>query len=95
MRLTSFEITKIKEIVHRYVPKALVYIFGSRVDDSKKGGDIDILIIDDEKVNLDLKLEIIVDLNLEIAEQKYDVVSFDYSDDNPFKSYVLDHAILI
>ena len=45
MRLKDFEIRAIKEAVRSMDSKAKVYLFGSRVDDTKKGGDIDLLII--------------------------------------------------
>lgn len=45
MRLNEEEISAIKEIVQELDREAKVYLFGSRVDDSKRGGDIDLLIM--------------------------------------------------
>jgi predicted nucleotidyltransferase len=44
MRLTDRERKTIVSTVHRYDAQAQVYLFGSRVDDAKKGGDIDLLV---------------------------------------------------
>jgi hypothetical protein len=44
MRLTDRERDTIVSTVHRYDEQAQVYLFGSRVDDAKKGGDIDLLV---------------------------------------------------
>jgi len=44
MRLTDRERNAIVSAVHRYDAQAQVYLFGSRVDDAKKGGDIDLLV---------------------------------------------------
>lgn len=45
MRLTPGETTAIREEIARLDPKAEVYLFGSRVDDASRGGDIDLLVI--------------------------------------------------
>jgi len=45
MRLTDKQIDKIRVAVDETVANAKVKIFGSRLDDSAKGGDIDILVI--------------------------------------------------
>jgi predicted nucleotidyltransferase len=44
MRLSDRERNAIVSAVHRYDAKAQVFLFGSRVDDAKKGGDIDLLV---------------------------------------------------
>ena len=45
MRLSKKEIDSIKNIISLYCPDAKIYLFGSRLDDSKRGGDIDLFII--------------------------------------------------
>jgi len=45
MRLTASEITAIREEIGRLDPEAEVYLYGSRVDDRARGGDVDLLVI--------------------------------------------------
>ena len=45
MRLTSKEVEIIKNQVYKIFKDAEIYLFGSRVDDNLKGGDIDLYII--------------------------------------------------
>ena len=44
MRLTKEEIDVLKQSLRQIAEDAKLYLFGSRVDDTKKGGDIDICI---------------------------------------------------
>ena len=44
MRLTNSERETLKTAIHELDKNAQVFLFVSRVDDSKKGGDIDVLI---------------------------------------------------
>ncbi len=74
MRLKKSEIDAIKSAINKYDNNAKVFLFGSRVDDSKKGGDIDLLIISD-KIKLDEKLKIETSLDLLIDEQKIDLIT--------------------
>jgi uncharacterized protein len=45
MRLTASEVAAIREEIGRLDPKAEVYLYGSRVDDAARGGDVDLLVI--------------------------------------------------
>ena len=47
MRLNSAQSQAIREAVHQRDPAARIYLFGSRADDSKCGGDIDLLVLSD------------------------------------------------
>ena len=50
MRLTEKERQVIKETIYKYFGENLkIFLFGSRVDDSKKGGDIDLYVLQNSK----------------------------------------------
>ena len=51
MRLKKDEINLIKKEIRKLIDGD-IYIFGSRIDDSKKGGDIDIFIIPKRKLSI-------------------------------------------
>ena len=73
MRLTKTETDVIlKQILH-VDPEAKIYLFGSRVNDSSRGGDIDILVISD-KIGFAEKIKIRTSIFNEIEEQKLDLV---------------------
>ena len=75
MRLTNAQLTIIKQTAARIFGKdALVYLFGSRVDDTKKGGDIDLFIETiNETVLLD-KLRFISLLQQQLGDRKIDAL---------------------
>jgi predicted nucleotidyltransferase len=73
MRITEAEKNIITTAVHNADFGAHIWLFGSRVDDAKKGGDIDIAILS-EKIKLLERIKIrrnIVDV---LGEQKIDIV---------------------
>ena len=77
MRLSQFEIGAIISIAKKYFgTEVQVFLFGSRVDDDKKGGDIDLFIKNDAKelLSLETKIQFLVELKIQIGEQKIDVV---------------------
>ena len=52
MRLSEKEIKLIKHKVKSIFGEAVVYLFGSRLDDSKRGGDIDLYVVTQTNENL-------------------------------------------
>jgi predicted nucleotidyltransferase len=73
MRLSHNEISAIKKNVLQFDSNAKVYLFGSRVKDDEKGGDIDILVISD-KIGFIEKIKIKTGIFKEIDEQKLDLI---------------------
>jgi predicted nucleotidyltransferase len=45
MRLSSKQLSIIESTIRNRDPEASIYLFGSRVNDDAKGGDIDLLVI--------------------------------------------------
>ena len=76
MRLSNFykETIKLKGL-EIFGQDTKIYLFGSRTDDTKRGGDIDLYIEPADKHHLfDKKLQFLVTLNKILGEQKIDVV---------------------
>lgn len=76
MRLEKYEVDAIKESFITHFGSGHVYLFGSRVDDKKRGGDIDLLIETQETTSkaLQRKIPFLVALKQVIGDQKIDVV---------------------
>jgi predicted nucleotidyltransferase len=76
MRITEHEKNVIIAAVKSVDSDAKIWLFGSRADDSKKGGDIDIAILS-EKINEDVMQKIQVRRFIcdRIGEQKIDIVT--------------------
>ena len=93
MRLSSYEIQSIKETFLEVFKSGSIYLFGSRIDDSKKGGDIDLYIQVNNKDNiLTKKIKFLAKLKEKIGDQKIDVIiSKDRS--NPIEQEALTKGI--
>ncbi len=83
MRLKEEDIKAIKRITKVcFGVNAQTYLFGSRADNKKKGGDIDLYIETDMKENVfEQKLKMIRMLHSVIGEQKIDIVINNYTID--------------
>lgn len=81
VRLTQDEIENIKNTIKSFDPEAKIYIFGSRADLTKKGGDIDILVIS-SKIDSQARRKIKVELFLKLGDRKIDIIVTD----NPQKT---------
>jgi predicted nucleotidyltransferase len=77
VRLNPTEIEAIKNCCSKvFGDEAKVYLFGSRVDDTRRGGDIDLLIEIEPSSNnhFERKLDFLVELKKLIGDQKIDVL---------------------
>ena len=75
MRLSSGYQETIKKYFYEFFKNGEIYLFGSRVDDSKKGGDIDLYLVVREHTDLfEKKLKFLSRVKRELGEQKIDIV---------------------
>lgn len=74
---------------------AKVYLFGSRADDHKKGGDIDILILSKQKIKPENITKLRIKFFDTFGEQKLDIVNFTFDEKSAFKDLILLDAILL
>ena len=83
MRLENIVLNKIKEANYDSFGDVKIYLFGSRVDDTKKGGDIDIAI----DTNLDAiefrrrKIKFLTNLFKKDFHLKIDIVNLNTKDE--------------
>lgn len=77
MRLGKFQIDTINTLAKKHFGKeTTVFLFGSRTDDSGKGGDIDLFIRNNSQADLTIeaKIHFLAELKSKIGERKIDVV---------------------
>jgi predicted nucleotidyltransferase len=75
MRLTAEQAQLIKKNCQEvFGAGSTVYLFGSRTQDELKGGDIDLYVIAENAASLKSKLELSAKLQLELGEQKIDII---------------------
>ncbi len=92
MRLSKKEIEFLKNKLLSMSSDARLYLFGSRVDDSAKGGDIDLLIISKSLTKKDIR-PLRIDFCREFGEQKIDIIIDDGSFAKPFAKMIHQKAV--
>ncbi len=93
MRLSEKDKKIIKKAILSIDPLAQIFLFGSRADPRKKGGDIDILVLSSQLKITD-KATILHNIFKEIEEQKIDIV-IEKDQTNPFVKMIMTEAILL
>jgi predicted nucleotidyltransferase len=92
VRLSRAEIKNLKTSVYALDVHASLYLFGSRTDVTKRGGDIDILLISKQLKRNDLS-KIRWHFFKEFGEQKLDIVIDDGSKRTSFVKMVFPKAV--
>ena len=92
MRLSSEEVALLKNELHKLSTEAKLYLFGSRIDDRKRGGDIDLLILSDKLQKRELR-QLRVAFCKRFGEQKIDIVLDKHKPMKPFVKFVLQKAV--
>jgi len=93
MRLPPSTVARIKKTVQSLETDSELLLFGSRTNDAAKGGDIDLLLLTEEKLPLPLISRMRRMILNDIGEQKIDIVNFAKSSNHPFKEIALETAI--
>lgn len=74
MRLQRSEIDIIKSTLQETIDDAKIFLFGSRTDDTKKGGDIDLFVQTHKNISLREELKILAQMEFRGIERKIDLI---------------------
>ena len=91
MRLKPEIKSFIKENSIRFFPGAEIYLFGSRLNNNEKGGDIDILILSDTRIEKSKIRSFRIAFFKKFGWQKIDLVNITQKEQSTFKKIVLNN----
>lgn len=94
MRLYKEQVKVLKNRLATLSLDAKLYLFGSRIDDTARGGDIDLLVVSDKLTKKDLRL-LRVDFFKHFGEQKLDIILDNGEFKNPFTRHIFQKAVLL
>lgn len=89
MRISDEQRDFLKKEIVAVAPDAEVYLFGSRADDKKKGGDVDIMVLSGKRLPWKEKAQIRWHYFEMFGEQKLDIISSTFKEEDTFKQIVL------
>ncbi len=88
MRLKPEIAGYLKQLILEKIPGSTVYLFGSRVDDNARGGDIDLMIITKESADKRILRKIKLEFINKYGWRKVDLVNFTDSDKSSFRKLI-------
>ena len=74
MRLSRDELEAIREKLQKLFPDGRGFLFGSRTDDNRRGGDIDILVLTSQPAPDQLRRIVLLELENRLGEQRIDLL---------------------
>lgn len=93
MRLKPEIALFLKQIICERIPGSKVYLFGSRADDTAKGGDIDLLIITNGPVEQHILRKIRIEFYKRFGWRKLDLINFTNDNGSAFYNLIKSGAI--
>ncbi len=95
MRLSAEVINVIQDTFLRVFEKGDLYLFGSRVDDSRKGGDIDLYVVADQQSQLgEKRIDFLAQIKQKIGDQRIDLV-IDRGAKRPIDKIAVSEGVLL
>ena len=94
VRLKDWEINVIKKVIKSFDKNAKIYIYGSRANLNKKGGDIDILVIS-KNISLEIQLKIKAKLIKFLGDRKIDLLIAKNKKETNFIELIYNQAVEI
>jgi len=95
MRLKPEQAEFLARILREICPRGEVFLFGSRVHEHARGGDIDVLLLSPRKLSLQKLIRAKIQFFRRFGEQKLDLVNLSFCDKSPFKQLILEEAVKI
>lgn len=89
--MANEERAAISDAIRQADAQAQIHLFGSRVDDDAKGGDIDLLVLS-KRIDLMAKLDILAQLHNKLGERKIDIAVYPNTT-RPFPRMVLQEGV--
>lgn len=75
MRISQEQASMIRQLVHNSLgEESEVWLFGSRVDDAKRGGDVDLYVETTQACDLPTKLSLMSEIQRSIGLRKIDLL---------------------
>jgi len=94
VRLKDREINVIKKVIKSFDKNAKIYIYGSRTDLKKRGGDIDILVIS-KNIPLERQLKLKAKLIKFLGDRKIDLLVVKNKSETIFTELIYSQAVEI
>lgn len=93
MRLNPEIANYLKQLILDKIPGSTIYLFGSRVMDMTRGGDIDVLILTTHPTEKSILRKIRIEFIKKFGWRKIDLVNFTYSDESIFRQVIESNCI--
>ena len=88
MRLNPEIANFLKQLILEKIPGSTIYLFGSRIDDNARGGDIDLMILTNEPADKRIFRKIRLEFIKKFGWRKIDLVNFTYSNESSFRKLI-------